>query len=205
MVGSHIAGSMVVTGPSVASEPPAQLNSTSIRSVNVSESANAACTLGRSVMSVCTKRSEDPLCRRPLRWTELEQGAPMNEGNERAFLRLVRSWERGGLDAVCAAIRELFTDTTVWVQPGLPTATGPDEAVAIVETWGAASVGYELEVRHVASTDDAVLVERVETFRGADGSVFLTLPVVGVAEFRDGKITVWREYYDSAVVPGLGT
>ena len=31
-----------------------------------------------------------------------------------------------------------------------------------------------------------------------DGSTFLALPVVGVAEFRDGKITEWREYYDSA-------
>ena len=35
-----------------------------------------------------------------------------------------------------------------------------------------------------------------------DGSTFLALPVVGVAEFRDGKITEWREYYDSAGVPG---
>jgi limonene-1,2-epoxide hydrolase len=28
--------------------------------------------------------------------------------------------------------------------------------------------------------------------------------VVGIAEFRDSKITEWREYYDSAGVPGLG-
>ena len=35
---------------------------------------------------------------------------------------------------------ELFTDATVWVQPGLPTATGPDEAIAIVQSsW---AIGY---------------------------------------------------------------
>ena len=127
----------------------------------------------------------------------------MNESNEQAYLELLRSWERGGAAEVCSKIRDLFTDATVWVQPGLPTTTGPDDAIAIVQTWGAAFASYELEIRHVASTDDAVLVERFETFRHGDGSIFLALPVVGVAEFRDGKIINWREYYDSAAVPGL--
>ena len=127
----------------------------------------------------------------------------MNKSNEQAYLELLRSWERGGAAEVCSKIRDLFTDATVWVQPGLPTTTGPDEAIAIVQTWGAAFASYELEIRHVASSDDAVLVERFETFRHGDGSIFLALPVVGVAEFRDGKITNWREYYDSAAVPGL--
>jgi limonene-1,2-epoxide hydrolase len=129
----------------------------------------------------------------------------VNERNEQAYLELIRAWEDGGSDRVCAKIRELFTDTTVWVQPGLPTATGPDEAIAIVLTWGAAFANYDLEVRHVASTANAVLVERFETFRNDDGSVYLALPVVGVAEFVDGKIMHWREYYDSAAIPGLRT
>ena len=127
----------------------------------------------------------------------------MNESIEQAYLGLVRSWETGGNAGVCAKIRELFTDATVWVQPGLPTTTGPDEAIAIVQSWGAGFASYEVEIRHVASTDTAVLVERFETFKNSDGSIFLALPVVGVAEFRDGKITTWREYYDSAAVPGL--
>jgi limonene-1,2-epoxide hydrolase len=127
----------------------------------------------------------------------------MNESNEHAYLALLHAWELGGADAVSDKIRELFTDATVWVQPGLPTATGPDEAIAIVQSWGAAFATFELEIRHVASTDDSVLVERVDIFRRDDGSTFLALPVVGVAEFRDGKITEWREYYDTAAVPGL--
>ena len=78
----------------------------------------------------------------------------MNESNEQAYLELLRSWERGGAAEVCAKIRDLFTDATVWVQPGLPTTTGPDEAIAIVQTWGAAFASYELDIRHVASTDE---------------------------------------------------
>lgn len=125
----------------------------------------------------------------------------MTRSNEQAFLGLVRAWDEGGQDRVRAKIRELFTESTVWVQPGLPTAVGADEAIAIVDTWGAAFANYELEVSHVASTDTAVLIERFETFRRPDGSVLLMLPVVGVAEFRDGKIVHWREYYDSAALP----
>ena len=127
----------------------------------------------------------------------------MNESNEQAYLGLLHAWVSGGADAMCAKIRELFTDTTVWVQPGLPTTTGPDEAIAIVRSWGVTFASYELEVRHVASTDDAVLVDRVDIFKRADGSTLLELPVVGVAEFRNGKIAKWRECYDSAAVPGL--
>src|SRR5262245_25468130 len=125
------------------------------------------------------------------------------ESIEQAYRRLISSWQRGGADEVCATIRELFTDSTVWVQPGLPTTTGADEAIAIVRSWGGGFASYEVEIRHVASTDDAVLAERFETFRRADGSVFLALPVVGVAEFSGGKITVWREYYDTAALPGF--
>lgn len=127
----------------------------------------------------------------------------MSESNAQAFLQLVRAWVDGGAERVCAEIRALFTDSTVWVQPGLPTATGADEAVGIVQTWGAAFANYELEVRHVAHAGNVVFIERFETFRNPDGSVYLALPVVGVAEFADGKITEWREFYDSAVIPGL--
>ena len=34
-----------------------------------------------------------------------------------------------------------------------------------------------------------------------DGSTPMSIKVVGVTEFRDGKITAWREYFDTA---GLG-
>ena len=128
----------------------------------------------------------------------------MSEAIEEAYLGLLHAWEHGGADAVSDKIRELFTDDTVWVQPGLATTTGPEEAIKIVQGWGATFSTFELDILHVASTDDAVLVERLDVFRRDDGSTFLSLPVVGVAEFRDGKITEWREYYDSAAIPGLG-
>jgi limonene-1,2-epoxide hydrolase len=127
----------------------------------------------------------------------------MRSTDEAAFLALVTAFPDGGLDLVCERIGELFTDTTVWVQPGLPTVVGADAAIQLVRTWGAGFTGYQLEIRNVASTDRAVLIERRETFRHPDGSVNFVLPVVGVAEFRDGRITEWREFYDTALIPGL--
>ena len=114
------------------------------------------------------------------------------------------SWPTGGVEAMCAAIRELFTDATVWVQAGLPTTTGADEAIAIVRSWGVMFPAYDSEIRHVASSGDVVLVERVDIMRRAGGSVALALPVMSIAEFDNGKIMRWNEYYDTAVVPGLG-
>jgi limonene-1,2-epoxide hydrolase len=54
----------------------------------------------------------------------------------------------------------------------------------------------DLEVRRIGVVDGAVVVERVDdfVFRGHAGRV----PVVGVLEVEDGRIKVWREYYDHA-------
>ena len=34
----------------------------------------------------------------------------------------------------------------------------------------------------------------------ADGSLMGSVPVVGVTEFRDGKISAWREYFDTGAL-----
>jgi limonene-1,2-epoxide hydrolase len=39
-----------------------------------------------------------------------------------------------------------------------------------------------------------VLTERVDRFRA--GETWLELPVAGVFEVRDGRITLWRDYFD---------
>ena len=58
-----------------------------------------------------------------------------------------------------------------------------------MKTWGKAFSTFELEILDVASAENTVLVERVDIFKRDNGSTFLALPVAGVAEFHDGKIT----------------
>lgn len=54
----------------------------------------------------------------------------------------------------------------------------------------------ELQLRNVAVSGDVVFLERIDVFtnNGKDGAV----PVVAVLEIRDGKVAIWREYFDRA-------
>jgi limonene-1,2-epoxide hydrolase len=59
--------------------------------------------------------------------------------------------------------------------------------------------GIEAKVLNVAERGDLVFAERVEVFRRSTGEVF-ELPVVGVFELRDGRISAWRDYFDGEQV-----
>ncbi len=59
--------------------------------------------------------------------------------------------------------------------------------------------GIEAKVLNVAERGDVVFAERVEVFRRSTGEVF-ELPVVGVFELRDGRISAWRDYFDGEQV-----
>jgi limonene-1,2-epoxide hydrolase len=73
---------------------------------------------------------------------------------------------------------------------------GPDAVHAVLsaflETWDAT-----LRVDNIAASGNVVLTERTENFthRAGDKPPF-ELPVMGVFEFRDGKITAWRDYFE---------
>jgi len=56
--------------------------------------------------------------------------------------------------------------------------------------------GVVLDVSHMGVIDGLVFIERVDrfTYNGKPGAV----PVVGVLDVKDGKVQVWREYYDRA-------
>ncbi len=61
-----------------------------------------------------------------------------------------------------------------------------------------------VEFRNVAVAGDVVFTERVDWLVRADGTRLGPWPVVGVTEFRDGKISAWREYFDSRNLDMLG-
>lgn len=53
------------------------------------------------------------------------------------------------------------------------------------------------QVTHLAAAGNVVLNERVDIFRHRNGGE-ITLPVMGTVTVVDGKITVWRDYFDPA-------
>lgn len=54
----------------------------------------------------------------------------------------------------------------------------------------------KFDVKNQAVNGNVVINERVDTF--VMGPKTLSLPVCGVFEVRDGKITSWRDYFDLA-------
>ena len=50
------------------------------------------------------------------------------------------------------------------------------------------------EVLHIVGSGDVVIAERID--RTVVGGKQVNLPCCGVFELRDGKIAVWRDYFD---------
>jgi limonene-1,2-epoxide hydrolase len=73
---------------------------------------------------------------------------------------------------------------------------GPEAVYAVLaafrDKWDAA-----LRVDNIAAAGNVVLTERTETFTHRAGvKPGFELPVMGAFEFRDGKITAWRDYFE---------
>ena len=129
----------------------------------------------------------------------------MTTSNEDVLRAMFEAWGEG-VELGAAAIREAFTSDCLWEQTGVPTTTGPDEAADLV--LGMSALGFariEVELRNVVASGDVVCTERVDRMFRTDGSLIATFPVVGVTEFRDGKIHAWREYFDSALFAQLSS
>ncbi len=73
---------------------------------------------------------------------------------------------------------------------------GPDAAHAVLSTMGA-KWDIELTVVNLVGDDRVVMTERTEHFARKDGSREpFELPVMGVFEVCDGKVTAWRDYFE---------
>lgn len=78
------------------------------------------------------------------------------------------------------------------------TARGPEGVRATLEPFFAPVLENKFNVLRIAADGPIVFVERLDQHRLSSG--WFDLPVSGVLEVRDGKITVWREYFDLATL-----
>lgn len=119
----------------------------------------------------------------------------------RAFIEL---WEQP--DGFPQAVARYFTPATVWENHGLLTTTGPDEALGVYHSFGAATgmAGMKIDTLAIAATGDKVLTERIDWILNADGKAVMEVPVMGIFEIVDGKIAAWRDYFDTKAVSPPG-
>ncbi len=102
------------------------------------------------------------------------------------------------LAAICAKDLDLaltmVTDDVVYDNQPLMAVTGPDGIRAVLAGFldGASEIEW---VVHRQVADGAVVMnERSDRFL-IDGE-WKVLPVMGVFEVHDGKVTLWRDYFD---------
>ena len=88
----------------------------------------------------------------------------------------------------------------------LASVRGPAGVRAVIEPFFAPTLENEFIILRMAVDGPIVFTERLDRHRLADG--WVELPVNGVWEVHDGKITVWREYFDPTAIlkawPSLG-
>jgi limonene-1,2-epoxide hydrolase len=71
---------------------------------------------------------------------------------------------------------------------------GPEAIRAALEPFVGACDGIEWLVSRESATGPVVFNERVDRFQMPHG--WVTIPVTGVWEVVDGRITLWRDYFD---------
>ena len=82
--------------------------------------------------------------------------------------------------------------------PPLGTVHGPAGVRAVLEPFFAPTLENDFQILRQASDGPVVFLERLDRHRLADK--WVELPVTGVFEVRDGKITYWRDYFDAQTI-----
>ena len=127
-----------------------------------------------------------------------DEGAP-GEGEGAGLARnadivrnFIAAWSR--LDA--AELAGFFTEDGVYHNmPARPVA-GRAAVQAFIAGFAKDWTATEWDVLNIVEAGDVVIAERLDRTRLGDKRV--DLPCCGVFEMQDGKIRVWRDYFDLA-------
>jgi limonene-1,2-epoxide hydrolase len=71
---------------------------------------------------------------------------------------------------------------------------GRAEIERFIRGFAGAWTKTDWEILNLAETGDVVIAERID--RTQAGSKQVDLPCTGIFEIREGKISVWRDYFD---------
>ncbi len=89
-----------------------------------------------------------------------------------------------------------YTDV---VTPDDDVATGPSEITARLTLAFSKLSGLSDERLHLVAGDDVVMTEHIEKWRWPTGES-MALPVASVHEIHNGKIVMWKDYWDMNVL-----
>jgi limonene-1,2-epoxide hydrolase len=104
----------------------------------------------------------------------------------------IRAIERKDLDAAA----QLVAPDLVYDNVPLGTSHGASAMVTVLGPFLEGVGAVQWVVHHQVAEGDVVMNERTDRFERPDGT-WIELPVAGLFVLRDGKIALWRDYFDA--------
>ena len=97
-----------------------------------------------------------------------------------------------------AAVTLLSDDLEYTNPPPIGTVRGPAGVRAVLEPFCAPTLENEFKVRRALADGSVVMLQRLDRHRLKDK--WVELPVTGVYEVHGGRITYWRDYFDTPTI-----
>lgn len=115
---------------------------------------------------------------------------------EKIVSAFIASWAKAPVDETMAFLSDDVTYENVPI-PG--TIEGRAQAREFLEPFFKKDpllvpLAIHVKIHHMVSSDGIVMLDRTDSFTVA-GKTY-DLPVAAIFEVKDGKITVWRDYFD---------
>jgi limonene-1,2-epoxide hydrolase len=114
-------------------------------------------------------------------------------GTAVANTRTVETFLNALMDADYETADATLDDSLVYENVGLPTIHGRARAMKLFRRMDGRA-GFEVKIHRIAADGAAVLTERSDAL--IIGPVRLQFWVCGVFEVHNGRITLWRDYFD---------
>jgi limonene-1,2-epoxide hydrolase len=108
-------------------------------------------------------------------------------------IRTVEGFLTALQDSDLEAAEAALDDNLVYENVGLPTIHGRGRAIKLFRQMEGRA-GFEVKIHRIAADGSAVLTERTDAL--IFGPLRLQFWVCGVFEVHDGRITLWRDYFD---------
>ena len=108
--------------------------------------------------------------------------------------RVVESFLYALRDKDFDAADEVLDDDLVYQNVGLPTIRGRQRTMKLLGGLSRPNAGFDVKIHRIASEGSAVLTERTDVL--IFGPFRAHFWVCGVFEVREGRITLWRDYFD---------
>ncbi len=112
--------------------------------------------------------------------------------NEKIIREFIEAWSR--LDAT--ELASYFTEDGVYYNMPAAPVEGRANVEQMIRGFIGAWTETQWDILNLVSAGDVVIAERLDRTKAGDKSV--DLPCTGVFELEDGKIKIWRDYFDMA-------